>query len=303
MRAVKLLLKELSAAAGSAVRAAVAVMLIFNIILFALGGSDYAVVSIAGTAFGMTLILVQLSRRLRRTLLAEIREIYNRDQRTLVAELYNQVQSFISLVNWIKPRRALPSFGGPWAITPDLALELASLIQRRRPSLIVELGSGASTIVLGYCAQSIGATVLSLEHLEDYVGTTSRMVEDHELHDVVRVVHAPLTDVEIDGRTWQWYRTDSLRQIERIDMLVVDGPPGGVQPMSRYPALPILSGQFVDGSFAVLDDADRLDEQRILQAWQTRMPHLVVERLGAKRAVLISFASAGGAKESWGRER
>jgi predicted O-methyltransferase YrrM len=296
MRAVKLLLKELSAAAGSAVRAAVAAMLIFNIILFALGGSDYAVVSIAGTAFGMTLILVQLSRRLQRTLLAEIREIYKKKQRTLVAEVYDQVQSFISLVNWMKPRRALPSFGG-WAITPDLALELATLIHRRRPSHIVELGSGASTIVLGYCAQSVGATVLSLEHLEDYVGTTSRMVEDHELHDVVSVVHAPLTDVEIDGRTWQWYRTDSLRQIERIDMLFVDGPPGRVQAMSRYPVFPILFGKLSSGFFAVLDDADRLDEQRILQEWQTRMPDLVVERLGAKRAVLISFASAGGAKE------
>jgi predicted O-methyltransferase YrrM len=284
---VKLLLRELSEAAGSGVRAIVAITLIFNLTLFALGGSDYVVVSIAGTAFGMTLILVQLKRRLERTLSAEIRQAND------------QQQSFISLVDWIKPRRALPSFSG-WAISPDLALDLASLIHRRRPSLIVELGSGTSTIVLGYCAQSVGGRVLSLDHRADYARATSRMVEDHELHDAVSVVYAPLTGIELDGRRWQWYRTDSLHQIERIDMLFVDGPPAVVQPMSRYPALPVLMPKLGGGFFAILDDADRLDEHRIIQEWKRRIPDLVVERIGGKRAALISLAPVGGSKDAKG---
>jgi len=281
---VKRLLGELSAAAGSGVTAIAVTTLVLNVILFAVGGPDYVVLSIAGSVFGLTLILIQLMRRLERTLSAEIRETDD------------QQQSFISLVDWIEPRRALPSFSG-WAITPELALDLASLIHRRRPSLIVELGSGTSTIVLGYCAQSVGATVLSLDHRADYARSTSRMLEDHELHDVVSVVHAPLTDVELDGRTWRWYRTDSLRRIERIDMLFVDGPPGAVQSMSRYPALPVLLPKLGGGSFAILDDADRSDEQRIIQAWRRRIPDLIVERVGGKRAGLISFASAGGSEQ------
>lgn len=278
---MKLLLRELSETAGSVVKAITALIFIFNIVLFLLGGRELTIVSVTGTAIGLTLIFVQLVRRHVTTLLTEIRSAHN------------QLQSFVSLVEWLKPRRALPTFPLFGAtVLPDLALKMASIVHKRKPSVIVELGSGVSTIVLGYCAQSIGASVWSLEHDDNYARASSRLVEEHELDDVVTVVHAPLSDIDLDGKKWRWYRTDALQGLEQIDMLFVDGPPGDIQRMSRYPALPVfldrLSGRF----FAILDDVIRADERKILEEWQSRIPNLLVQPLGVQKgAVLVSFAS------------
>ena len=56
-------------------------------------------------------------------------------------------------------------FGGSWALTPDAAAILAREIAIRRPNIIVELGSGVSTLMVGRLLQQMGCGhLISLDH-------------------------------------------------------------------------------------------------------------------------------------------
>ena len=53
----------------------------------------------------------------------------------------------------------------------------------------------------------------------------------------------------------------------RIDLLVVDGPPGLLRPQARYPALPVLRERLSPGASILLDDTHRADEREIVRRW------------------------------------
>jgi hypothetical protein len=54
---------------------------------------------------------------------------------------------------------------------------------------------------------------------------------------------------------------DAFRDIDEIDLLLVDGPPGSLGEMARYPALHVLESQLASNAVVILDDADRPDER------------------------------------------
>ena len=77
------------------------------------------------------------------------------------------------------------------------------------------------------------------------------------------------TDLALNGRTFQWY--DLGPQLagltEKIDFLFVDGPPGKVQTLSRFPALPMLASHLSPRAIVVVDDGAREDEMRMVEMW------------------------------------
>lgn len=161
------------------------------------------------------------------------------------------------------PRTAgltLPRFNG-WMI-PDDALEIVCrLIDARRPKLIVETGSGRSTVVLAAALRELGrGRLVSLEHQVEFHRRTDDMIATNGLRGFAEVRHAPLIGDWYDPRGW----TDLCA----IDMLVVDGPPGHVGPLARRPALPLLRDRLTPGAVVVLDDTNRADEQATLRDWE-----------------------------------
>ncbi|MDX1430256.1 MAG: class I SAM-dependent methyltransferase, partial [Rhodothermales bacterium] len=89
----------------------------------------------------------------------------------------------------------LPPLTG-WAAEPGLVGTLQSIVQLRRPSLVVELGSGASTIVVAHALKRLGdGLIISLDHDETFAARTKREVERRGLGEVARVRHAPLGPV------------------------------------------------------------------------------------------------------------
>ena len=77
---------------------------------------------------------------------------------------YAQVQSYVSLMRTIKPRKALPVMRG-WAASPDFINLVLSHVQDNRPKVILELGSGVSTICLAYFLKDLGmGHVFSVDH-------------------------------------------------------------------------------------------------------------------------------------------
>jgi hypothetical protein len=93
------------------------------------------------------------------------------------------------------------------------------------------------------------------------------------------VVTAPLTALEVNGRMFRWYSSkyEPLLQ-DKIDVLLVDGPPGNTGPRARYPAVSVLKPHLSEECWIMLDDGNRPDERHTALAWS--------RELGAKLSYL-----------------
>jgi predicted O-methyltransferase YrrM len=162
---------------------------------------------------------------------------------------------------------------GEWAMEPEHLLSLLSRIQFEQPSVIVECGSGLSTVLTGQLVRQNGkGHLFSVEQNRDWHRLMSRVLADQNLDEFVTLIHAPLE--AYPGREdlqTQWYAVDKMEPafaaIERIDLLIVDGPIA-VEPLSRFPALPYFLPKLDARSLIVLDDANRPHEQRVIAEWQ-----------------------------------
>lgn len=180
---------------------------------------------------------------------------------------------------------------GDWAAAPDMLMELVSTIDRHRPGLVVELGSGISTVVIARRLQQLGhGRLVTLEHDGDFARTTQEALEMHSLTDVVQLVVAPLGPVRQDDRDLVWYQVspDVLEAAgDAIDMLFVDGPPGRSGPLARYPALPLLRHLLAPGALILVDDADRPGEAEAVRRWQAEVDALEVSHLPLEKGAYL----------------
>lgn len=154
-----------------------------------------------------------------------------------------------------------------WAMTPQTMQAVLRLIRTRdQVGTIVELGSGVSTSWMAKEVAGKGnGRVISFEHEERFAAVTRGQLDDARLLDHVDLRVAPLVPVELDGQSYLWYQ--GHEDIDGIDLLVVDGPPGATGPQARYPAVPELWERLNDGCIVVLDDAIREEEQEIIDRW------------------------------------
>ena len=189
----------------------------------------------------------------------------------------------------LKPSLPLPNTRG-WAISPDLLKKITEVILIERPSLIVELGSGVSTLIIAYCLKQLGkGKVISLEHNDEYVAISQNFISSHKLEEIATIIYAPLKTFEIDEETWLWYNTDCLKIEQPIDLLVVDGPPKNVQKLSRYPALPLLYKDLNEHSIIILDDGDREDEKKIIEMWKKEFSQISSEFIDTEKGAYIIY--------------
>lgn len=167
-------------------------------------------------------------------------------------------------------------FGGGWALTPDAAVVLAREIALNRPRTIVELGSGVSTVLIGRMLKQAGVGQLfSLDHDPSWAEETRRHIQASELQDHVVVLDAPLAKQQFGGKDFNWYQIpEQLRQAGSIDLIIVDGPPQGLDPsgMPRYPALPAFIAQLSPQAMIYVDDAKRPQEQAMIERWLQEYP-------------------------------
>lgn len=159
------------------------------------------------------------------------------------------------------------SVWGGWSLDRTTALELAAFYRRTQPRVVVEAGSGYSTVVAGEYARDTGATVLSLDHDRAYADRTKGLLASHGLDRYVTVRHAPIADIPTPtGVPAPWYTTELP---DGIDFALVDGPPGRIgRRGAMYGLMPHLNP---DGWSVWLDDANRDGEQAALAEWQTHL--------------------------------
>jgi len=205
-----------------------------------------------------------------------------------VESRYRRTEAWVAIHAILGPRAPLGPTGA-WVASPELLHELMVLIFETRPQRIVELGSGMSTVVCAYALQKLGAggTVVSLDHEPRFAEITRRKLIQHGLEGVASVVDAPLcaTSPELGGLPW--YDVPAEAVSEPIDLLVVDGPPGGGNALTRFPALPALRRHLSPGAVIVVDDAKRPGEQEIVRRWHAQAPEFSVEQRCTEKGTAI----------------
>lgn len=198
-------------------------------------------------------------------------------ERRLERTLFNETRQreALSTLNLLlKLDYPLPPTRG-WAASPDVLLHLYQHIASAKPQTLVELGSGVSTIVAAAAlrANGQGGMIHSLDHDEVYAQETREELARHGLEGFAVVHYAPLGDwtppspTEL-GEQWLWYGVpEAVTVLEKIDLLIVDGPPEASGDHARYPAVPQFASQLAPGSVVMLDDAGRPHEQESAEAW------------------------------------
>jgi predicted O-methyltransferase YrrM len=204
-------------------------------------------------------------------------------------QTFRQLEALQNLNVLLPANDVLPATRG-WAASPDLLMVLVDLIVTERPSLVVECGSGASTLWLALAIRRFGidGRIIALDHDPVFGGKTRDFLARHDVGDLAEVRDAPLESFRLDGETYSWYARRAWEDLTGIDLLFVDGPPAATGPQARYPALPLLNGSLSPVATAVLDDLVVPDMQKVLRLWLDAYPDFTSEILPLeKQAALL----------------
>ena len=178
---------------------------------------------------------------------------------------YRQTEAFIQMSNLLQFKSAIPSTRS-WAASPDLLLLISETVRKARPSLVVELGSGVSTLVT---AKSGARKVISIDNSEEFGGKTVALLKEHK----VRGAEIRIAALQPYANGSTWYDTSAIKDLKKIDLLIIDGPPGSKNPEARYPALAEFKEKLSAKAVIVIDDVHREGERKLAEDFAKAMPN------------------------------
>ncbi|MFA7615949.1 MAG: class I SAM-dependent methyltransferase [Weeksellaceae bacterium] len=214
----------------------------------------------------------------------------------MIKKIINKVRAFdialhTGIPNHLKQQKSLdillkmfePGFFfpiTPWTMNSVEIQHICNEIMANKRRNIVEFGSGFSTICIAQMLKSnkIEANFISVDNNPDWILFLKEILKNQNLEEYVNFVTAPLADVP-SQYGWKeqktWFNTEvldnELKQINNVDMIIVDGPEGDSTSFARYSAVPYLKNK-LNNSFSVfLDDAHRKHEIEITNQWQTML--------------------------------
>jgi predicted O-methyltransferase YrrM len=205
----------------------------------------------------------------------------------------SEVEALLQLYRDLQPRAAMP-LSGHWALDATGLLELVFLLNTGAPKLVVELGSGTSSVWIAYAMERIGGRLISVDHDRAYAEQTRWLLSAHGLEKVAEVRDAPLCSLDLEGEGFQWYDPAVFEDVRDIDLLMVDGPPRASGEDARYPALRVLEPRLSPTAVVVLDDADRSDEQHIVERWLKTVNGLTRDHAMLGRQAVLNYHRGSG---------
>jgi predicted O-methyltransferase YrrM len=242
--------------------------------------------SLALLAVGL-LVIYQI--RLLRRIMERLRNLSKpeRDPRVIAKKTreenwqhYRQSEYFAQLMNLMDFKAAIPGLRS-WAASADVLLTLANISQKIKPKVVLDLGSGISTLVLA--KSSPGAKVFSIDHLQEFAGKTRSLLEDHQITNVdLRV--APLRPNSAGS---DWYEISALSDIDQIDLLFIDGPPGSKDDKARHPVLAHCLSKLSPRAVIVIDDAGREGERVLAEMFLEALPGYELEFLNHEKGTAV----------------
>lgn len=168
---------------------------------------------------------------------------------------------------------ALPHLGS-WKADTGFLHHIVDHIEARRPETVVELGAGASSLVVARALQRIGSgRLISCDQHAGFVESTRQWLRDNGVEADLRT--APLVPAP-GGWPGIWYDHGTLPA--QIDLLLVDGPPWSIHPYVRGAAESLFDRIPVGGT-VMLDDAARPGERVVARKWKRLWPNFRFELL------------------------
>jgi predicted O-methyltransferase YrrM len=210
------------------------------------------------------------------------------DTQKELKQTFRQLEALQNLNAVLPTSDVLPATRG-WAASPDLLLTLVDLVSTERPSLIVECGSGASTLWLALALRRFGidGRIIALDHDPVFCQRTRDFLARHDVLDLAEVREAPLESFSLDGETYSWYARTAWEDLAGIDLLFVDGPPAATGHQARYPALPLLNKSLSPIATIVLDDLIVPDMREVLSRWLDADPGFSSEILPLEKQAAV----------------
>ncbi|WP_343345618.1 class I SAM-dependent methyltransferase [Sphingomicrobium sp. XHP0239] len=166
------------------------------------------------------------------------------------------------------PDDALPNLGS-WKADTGLLHLVCDLIAELRPQRVVEFGCGASSLVIARALQKADCPPhTSFDQHADFVEQTSRWLSEHGLTADIR--HAALQPIDDD---WPGLFYDTGPLEDGIDLMIIDGPPWTIHPMTRGGAARLFR-HLAPGATVLLDDASRPGERMVARRWRREFPDM-----------------------------
>lgn len=200
----------------------------------------------------------------------------------------DQLGQLIGIQNYLTQGELPLQFRGE-EISPDLGLLLLDLLSKNRYDLVVEFGSGTSTVLIAEYIASLrkadapacadaSLQIIAFEHQPSDQEKTKFMVERKGLQHIAQV---HLTPLEIYGEgsgtgalyyDCQRVLTEASAKLSHGEgsriLVLVDGPPEGTNLMARLPALEVLKTHFPMACIElVLNGYRRPNELAIVETW------------------------------------
>jgi predicted O-methyltransferase YrrM len=195
-------------------------------------------------------------------------------------ENYRQSEYYLQLITLLQLQAPIPATRN-WAASPDVLLTLLNLARTTNPQVILDLGSGMSTLVLAKSAP--GAKVVSIDNSPEFAEKTKKILENHAITNAeVRV--APLTP-HTSGV--DWYDLSRLSDVSNIDLLFIDGPPGSKNPMARHPAIAECIAKLSPKAVIVIDDAGREGERAMALDFAAALPTHSLEFVSHEKGTAV----------------
>jgi hypothetical protein len=232
----------------------------------------------------------------------------------LKAEMLNatqQIEAFLDIQSFFNNGERLPSMHG-WPISPDFARYLIQLLERNDFDLILEFGSGTSTVLIAKALATLhrerhgrpAVVQVAFEHLEKYHAQTLADLESVGLASSVELNLAPLQPYKApNGQTYSYYACQqilaglaaSLPASTNKMLIVVDGPPASTGKHARYPCLPAVLAHFKHQYLEILlDDYARADEKEVGALWEQDLKQIgyqvTIEKISMEKDALLVTA-------------
>jgi len=185
-----------------------------------------------------------------------------------VWQSFRQSEALQQLLSLLKFSAPVPPTRS-WAASPDLLLTLTQLVRTHNPKLVVELGSGVSTLVV---AKAGAKKVISIDNSAEFAGKTREVLKEHK----VRGVDIRVAELKAHISGVDWYDTNIIKDLKRIDLLIVDGPPGSKNPQARMPARAEFIAKLSPKAIIVIDDVNRDGERKLAEAFAKALPNHIL---------------------------
>lgn len=166
-----------------------------------------------------------------------------------------------------------------YSLNADTIVDILNDIILYKRKSIVEFGCGIGTIYIAKLIQmhDLDIKFVSIDSDQEWINTLKDMLIKEDLLQYVELVQADILETKeyVHKTQNKWYDNTVINEVgkrlNKIDMIIVDGPYGPICDYARFSALPILK-EFLDEKYCVLlDDTNREVEQDIFKEWENTL--------------------------------